>query len=697
MNYIIASDLPATSSLPGRLRLRLERGSAVYAASALNESPCIIGAKASAVTGSVVLHYRPDCRGAALTAVSALDENVLPAEAEADIGLEFRKRLYQKLGVHFAKKLLLPVWIRIPLDILHAFRFIRRAAASLRERKLGVAVLDGAAISAAMLQGDFNAASSIMLLLGVSELLEDYARRRARGALSRSLVLNADIVWIMENGAERQIPLAQLHVGAHAIVRCGSVIPADGIALEGEAAVNQSSLTGESTPVFKRPGDTVFAGTALEEGSLVIEVRSVAAESRIARIVDLIDRSESLKAGVQSRAERMADKVVPFSFALAAAAFALGGAQKALSALLVDYSCAVKLSTPISVISAMREAASRKLVIKGGKFLEAAAEADTVVFDKTGTLTTACPQVFHVGAFGGFTRDEVLRTAACIEEHFPHSLARAVISKAKEEGLSHEEEHADVTYIAAHGIATFYGGRRVVIGSRHFVEEDEHIPILPEQSAQIEAEAQGASVLYLGADGRLAGFLCIADPPRPEAIEVVAGLRALGVRHIVLLTGDGDQAARAMSRRLGIDECRAQVLPEDKQAFVENLRSSGHKVLMVGDGINDSPALAAADVSVAMRDASALARETADVTLLSDDLRGILTLRLLGLRLLRRIRGNFGFIAGFNSALISLGLSGAISASTLALLHNASTTAVSAASTKPLLGAAQYENIQAKK
>jgi P-type E1-E2 ATPase len=445
------------------------------------------------------------------------------------LGLTFRKRLYGKILRHVAKRLFLPPWARIPFDIWQSLRYLRRAALSLRGRKLGVAVLDGAAISGAMLQGDCNAASSVMFLLGLSELLEEHTRAKARGALAGSLTLNVDTVWVRRGGADTQIQLERLCTGDLVVVRTGSVISVDGVVASGEASVNQAMLTGEPGAVFKRQGDSVFAGTLLEEGCLIVEARAVASESRISRIVQMIDESDSLKAGVQNRAECLADRIVPFNFLLAAGAFLLGGARAAMSALLVDYSCAVKLATPIAVLSALREASANRLAVRGGKFLEAAAEADTVIFDKTGTLTAACPTVSYVGAFDSFTRDKVLQTAACIEEHFPHSLARAVVRRAKEEGLLHEEDHADVEYIAAHGIVTSYSGCRVVIGSRHFIEDDEGISITAEQESRIEREAKGGAVLYLGVDGTLAGFICIADPPRPEAAAVITQLKSLGV------------------------------------------------------------------------------------------------------------------------------------------------------------------------
>ncbi|MDR3310705.1 MAG: heavy metal translocating P-type ATPase [Oscillospiraceae bacterium] len=685
MKYIVLSDLPQSGSLPARLRLRSDFAAAQAAglAAALSRNEHIISASANRITGSVVVSYDGDCRAAVTAAIAAINTADLPNSDERDGGLEFRKRIYAKAAAHFGRKWLLPPFIRIPVDVWHGLRFVKNALVSLGRGRVGVDVLDGAAITASMLRREWSTASSLMFLLGLSELLEEHTRKQARGALAQSLVLNIDTVWVRRGGSEVQIPLAELAVGDGAVVRTGTLIPADGAVLSGEAAVNQSSLTGESEAVFKRAGDTVFAGTVVEEGSLVVEVRSAAAESRVARIVRLIDESDALKADVQHRAERLADRIVPFNFLLAGGAYLLGGAAAAMSALLVDYSCAVKLSTPIAVLSAMREASAHKILVKGGRFLEVAAEADVVVFDKTGTLTAACPEVAYVGAFGAYTRDGVLRTAACIEEHFPHSLARAVVRKAKNENLNHEEEHADVHYIAAHGVATEYDGKRVVIGSRHFVEDDERVLITPEQSAEIERHT--GSVLYLGSDGRLIGYLCISDPPRDEASAVIASLKALGIRRVIMLTGDGENAARAASELLGVDEYRAGLLPEDKLRIIEQLKADGGKVMMVGDGINDSPALAAADVSVAMRDAADLARESADVTLLGGDLTGLFTLRLLGMRLLARIHNNFGVIIGVNSALLALGLAGILPASALSLLHNASTTAVSASSTRLLL------------
>ena len=528
-----------------------------------------------------------------------------------------------------------------------------------------------------------------MFLLNFSGLLEDYTRRRTQTALTQSLAIHVDTVWLVgEDGGERPLPMSRLAAGDVIRVRSGSMIPVDGTVTGGDAMVNEASMTGESLPVHKREGSVVYAGTALEEGSLTVRVTALAGESRIQQIVHLIESSEGLKAGAQSRAEHLADAIVPFSFLGAVAVgLATRSLTKALSVLMVDYSCAIKLSTPIAVISAMREAAAHRVMVKGGKFLEAFAEADTVVFDKTGTLTAACPTVEQVLDLSGRGEDELLRLAACIEEHFPHSMARAVTRAAQARGLRHEEEHAEVEYVVAHGVATTIHGQRALIGSHHFIFEDEGTTCSPEQAAAIEAAAQGRSVLYLAIGGSLAGALLVSDPPRPEAARALAGLRRLGIRRLVMLTGDQEAAARAVCRSLGLDAYRAQVLPADKAAVVEGLRAGGHKVIMVGDGINDSPALAAADVSVAMKDASDLAREVADITLLSSDLEELCVLRRLSRGMLDRIGRNYRFILAFNSALLALGVAGILPPATTALLHNASTMAISAGSMRPYLPA----------
>jgi len=689
MKYIIASDFP------GRIRVRCgkyaftkEEGSAIT--EHLAGLPWVEEVKASYLSGGILMYYNKGFRKDVLKAISNLSLRTLPALPESagtkDIDMRFKERLYKMLLRRAVQHFLLPAFLRNLFYLWRGYGFLRRGWASLRRGRVSVEVLDGAAVGVSLLQGHFNTASSIMFLLGLSELLEDYTRQRTKSALTRSLAFNVDTVWIEKDGAELSIPLSQLVVGDMVVVRTGSMIPIDGTVRKGEAAVNQSSMTGEPLPVIKRPGDSVFAGTVLEEGSVTVEVRALADETRISRVVELIDRSEALKAGVHARAERIADRIVPMSFLLAIGVFVFtGNWRKALSVLLVDYSCAIKLATPITVISAMREASGYRIMVKGGKFLEAMAEADTIVFDKTGTLTEASPRVSKVLPFEGWERDEVLRTAACLEEHFPHSVARAVVRRALEENLLHEEKHAEVEYIVAHGIATTYRGRRVVIGSHHFVAEDEKVEIAGEQMELVDKAANGDSVIYLGVEGKAVGAICISDPPRTESRNVIERLKRLGIERVIMLTGDGEATAKTVAESLGIDEYRAQVLPEDKAAIVEEMKAQGRKVVMVGDGINDSPALAAADVSVSMKGSSDIAREVADITLLTDRLDELVAVRMLARELIKRIHRNFRFIVSFNTALLLLGLGGVITPNLSAILHNASTMGISVACTRPCL------------
>lgn len=689
MKYHIVSDLS------GRLRVRCgkyafakEEGDAIVLH--LSRLPWVESAKASYINGSILVFYSKGFRRELLSALSVLRLRELAPAAEAEsmqsVDMGFKERLYRLLLRRAAQHFLVPAPLRNLIYLWRGFGFLRRGWACLRHGHIGVEVLDGAAVGVSLLQGNFSTASSIMFLLGLSELLEDYTRQRTRNALTQSLAIHVNTVWVERHGAEYTIPLSRLAVGDKVIVRTGSMIPTDGKVLDGEASVNQSSMTGEPLPVLKGPGDSVFAGTVLEEGCVTVEVRTLSSESRINKVVELIDRSEGLKAGVQAKAERIADSIVPFSFLLAVGVFVfMGDWRKALSVLLVDYSCAIKLATPIAVISAMREASTHKIMVKGGKFLEAMAEADTVVFDKTGTLTDASPQVSRVIPFDGHEHDEVLRTAACLEEHFPHSVARAVVRKALEENLHHEEEHAEVHYIVAHGIATTYNGKRVVIGSHHFVVEDESVTLTSNQEELVEKSANGDSVIYLGVDGRMIGAICINDPLRAESRRVITRLKELGIRRVIMLTGDGEATARAVAETLGVDSYRSQVLPENKATIVEELKSRGHRVIMVGDGINDSPALAAADVSVSMKGAADIAREVADITLLTDKLDELVTVRVLSQQLMLRIRNNFRFIVSFNTALLLLGLSGSITPNLSAILHNTSTMGISAASMRSCL------------
>ena len=682
---------------PGRLRVRygpdqFSPAQGYGIARLLMDCADILKVSACSVNGSILVVYKGEGRAQALALLSERSPRSFP-EAEprdADQTDELDNGFFQKVARmsvwHLFKKML-PAPIRIGITLYNAMGCWRVGVHSLMQGKLNVSVLDAASIGAAVFQRDFKTASTVMFLLKLSEHLEDYTRKRTQTALIQSLAINVDTVWrVSENGEETAIPTAQLREGECVRVRSGSLIPVDGVVSQGDAMINEASMTGESLPVHKGTGSAVYAGTVIEEGNVVIRVTALAEKSRIQQIVDLVENSESLKASTQSRAEHLADAIVPFSFL---GALLVGGLTrsltKGLSVLMVDYSCAIKLSTPIAVISAMREASTRRMMVKGGKFLEEFAEADTIVFDKTGTLTAACPKVEQVLDFTGRGEEEILRIAACIEEHFPHSMARAVTRAAEEKQLRHREEHAEVKYVVAHGVATELHGRRALIGSRHFIFEDEGISCTPEQEAEIEAAAHGRSVLYLSLGDALAGVLLISDPPRPEAAEAVRLLRGLGINRMIMLTGDQEAAAKEVCHSLGIDDYRAQVLPADKASIIEQLRREGRRVIMVGDGVNDSPALAAANVSVAMKDASDLAREVADITLLSSDLRELSVLRRLSTGMLSRIGLNYKLILIINSLLLGCGIAGWLTPGAVALLHNASTMGISAGSMRPYL------------
>ena len=516
-------------------------------------------------------------------------------------------------------------------------------------------------------------------------LLEDYTRARTRAALTDSLAIKADQVWLAGKDADTLIPMSQLQVDDCIRVRTGSVIPVDGQITEGEAYINEASMTGEPLAVMKSAGASVFAGTVVEEGSVVIKVRKLSSDTKISKIIELIDNSENLKAGVQSKAERLADSIVPYSFlAFGLTLLFTRNVTKAVSVLMVDYSCAIKLSTPIAVISAIKEAADDDVTVKGGKYLEEYALADSIVFDKTGTLTNAEPVLEKVIALGDYSEAETLKIAACLEEHFPHSVARAIVKGAADRDIDHAEEHAEVQYIVAHGISTTLHGKRAIIGSRHFVCEDEGIEITDEQQAEIDEKSGACSVVYLAVGDKLTGALCISDPPRPEAEEAVKQLKEAGITNIIMLTGDSAKAAEITARKLGISDFRAQVLPEDKHRYIQQLKEQGHRVIMVGDGINDAPALAAANVSVAMSDASDIAKETADITVRGADLTQLAAIRQLSEKLMHRINSNYRFILLFNSVLLLSGAFGLLQPSASALLHNASTMAICAKSMTPL-------------
>ena len=616
---------------------------------------------------------------------------LVPSQASPELGIKqidnkFKQDLMILTAKHFAFKMFLPSCFRVPITIFRSLKYIKKALKSLLDCKVNVDVLDGASITSCLLQRNFKTAGTVMFLLSVSGLLEDYTHARTKAVLTDSLAIKTDKVWLVTKDGDVLIPIDDLSIGDNIRVQTGKVIPIDGTVVSGDANVNESSMTGEPLPAHKQEGNSVFAGTVVEEGSLVIKVRELASNTKISKIIDLINDSENLKAGVQSHAERLADRIVPFSFLgfFAVLAFTRN-ITKAVSLLMVDYSCAIKLSTPIAVISAIKEAADNKITIKGGKYLEAFANADTIVFDKTGTLTNAEPTLEKVISFSEYSEDDILRIAECLEEHFPHSVANAVVIAAAQRGLSHIEEHTQVNYIVAHGISTTLHGKRAVIGSKHFVVEDENVEITQEQQEKINEKSGACSVLYLSVGGELIGVLCISDPPRKEAKKAIELLKSHGIKNVVMLTGDSFKAAKATAEMLGITEYKYQVLPEQKHGYVERLKSDGNKVIMVVDGINDTPALAAADVSVAMSDASDIARETADITITNSDITELVRIRILSELLMRRINKNYRFIIGFNSALMLSGLIGIITPSLSALLHNASTMLICAKSMSPLI------------
>ena len=608
-----------------------------------------------------------------------------------EIQNDFFVRLAERVIRRYLFKIILPIPLRRLRMFYHAAHYIWRGLDSLTSFRADVALLDGTAIAASLLTKNYKSVGSMMFLLSISEMLEDYTMQKTKSTLKNSLALNIDSVWLVdidEDGTEieRPFPMSELKKGDNIRVRTGAIIPVDGVIVDGDAMINEASMTGESLAVHKSEGKAVHAGTVVEEGSILIEVRSVNDETRLNKIIDMIEDSEDLKANIQSKAERLADNIVPYSLLTTALTYLLTrNTTKALAVLMVDFSCAIKLTTPISVISAMKEASDNRMMVKGGKHLEAYANADTIVFDKTGTLTNAHPVLEKVIPCGKYERDEVLRITACIEEHFAHSVATAIVKQAEAENLHHEELHSEVDYIVAHGIATKIGRKKAIIGSRHFVEEDEGIKFTKKQQKLIEENINEYSVIYLAIGKKLQGILCISDPVRKEANDVISQLKELGISNVVMLTGDSENAAHKIACDLGITRYRSQVLPEDKANIIQEIKDKGHKVIMVGDGINDSPALSTADVSVAMRNSSDIAREVADISLLSDDLYDLVTLRKLATGMLDKINANYRNIVMFNGALIGLGLLGVIPPTTTSLLHNFSTMAFGVRSTRPVL------------
>lgn len=599
---------------------------------------------------------------------------------------EYWEKMVNHVVLHYGKKIFLPLPVRTFLTTLKSVKYIWKGVRTLAKCRIEVPVLDATAIGVSMLRGDFSTASSVMFLLGFGEILEDWTHKKSVDDLARSMSLNVSKVWLITEDSEVQVGTDEIKPGDRVRIHMGTVIPFDGIVTEGEAMVNEASLTGESMPVAKHESSYVYAGTVMEEGELTIRVKETSGSTKFEKIVTMIEETEKLKSAVESKAEHLADRLVPYTLAGTALTYALTrNVTKALSILMVDFSCALKLAMPISVLAAIREANAHHITVKGGKFLEAVAEADTIVFDKTGTLTKAQPTVVDVVSFNGDSKENLLRLAACMEEHFPHSMAKAVMDAAKERGLTHEEMHSKVEYIVAHGISTMVDGRKAIIGSHHFVFEDEKCTIPEGKQELFDSLPEEYSHLYLAIENQLAGVICIEDPLREEAKTVVAELKKTGFGKIVMMTGDSDRTASAIAKRVGVDEYYSEVLPEDKAAFVEKEKAAGRKVIMIGDGINDSPALSAADVGIAISNGAEIAREIADITVGADDLGQIVTLRRLSNRLMKRIQSNYRFIVGFNSGLIVLGVTGVIQPTTSALLHNTSTLAIGLKNMKNLL------------
>ncbi len=673
----------------GRLRVRalparmtLEQADLLEAY--LQAQPGVEQAVVHERTACAIVRYRGG-RQALLRALArfSYDDEAVQALAPLHSGRALSRAYQEKLVFAVAWKAFRTVFLPSPWKIAYtAVRsapYLFRGLRCLLRRQLRVEVLDGLSIGISMARGDFGTAGSVQFLLGLGELLEEWTHKKSVDDLARCMSLNIDKVWLRTgDGQEVLTPLSQIRAGDRVAVYMGGVIPCDGVLESGEAMVNQASLTGESVPVAKGPGSMVYAGTVVEEGQCVLQVRQASGEGRYDKIVAMIEQSEKLKSAAESRAANLADRLVPYTLAGSALAFGLTrNVLRAVSVLMVDFSCALKLAMPLAVLSAMREAGSYHTTVKGGKYLEAVAKADTIVFDKTGTLTHACPTVSRVIPFGGRSEPEMLRLAACLEEHFPHSMANAVVQAAKDRGLDHKELHSKVEYLVAHGIASTVGDERVLVGSAHFVFEDEGCRIPAGEQARFDSLPDHCSHLYLAIAGELAAVICVEDPLRAEAREVIGQLRALGITKTVMLTGDSRPTAAAIAAQVGVDEFQAEVLPEDKARYVEAQRAQGRTVIMLGDGINDSPALSAADVGIAISDGAAIAREIADITVSADSLRELVALRQIAAGLMARIRGNYRFVIGFNGALILLGVAGVLAPATSAMLHNLSTLAVS--------------------
>lgn len=682
--------------MKGRLRIHIIQNRMTYAEADtlswyLEEQENVTEVKVYERTADAVICYKGE-REEILTVLkqfsyekAEVPETVLSSSGR-QLNEEYKERLITKTVLHYGSKLFLPMPVRAVITSVKSVKYIWKGIRCLAHGRLEVPVLDATAISVSVFRKDFATAGSVMFLLGIGEIIEEWTHKKSVGDLARSMSLNVKKVWLKREDQEILVKSSEVQPGDEIIVHMGNVIPFDGEVSDGEGMVNQASLTGEAMPVRRVSGQSVYAGTVLEEGELQIRVKAVTGSTRYEKIVGMIEDSEKLKSSVEGKAEHLADRLVPYTLLGTGAAWLLTrNVTRTLSVLMVDFSCALKLAMPITVLSAIREAGENHITVKGGKFLEAVADADTIVFDKTGTLTKATPTVKDVVVFGEYPKEEALRVAACLEEHFPHSMAKAVVDAAKECNLSHEEMHSKVEYIVAHGISSYINDKKVVIGSSHFVFEDEECTIDPQYQDRYDTLPPEYSHLYLAIEHKLAAVICIEDPLREEAAEMVKSLKAAGITKVVMMTGDSERTAAAIAKRVGVDEYYAEVLPEDKANFVEKEKSEGRKVIMIGDGINDSPALSAADAGIAISDGAEIAREIADITIAADDLREVVTLKLLSNLMLKRIHRNYRSIVGINSGLIVLGVTGMIQPTMSALLHNTSTLLISLRSMRNLL------------
>ena len=672
-----------------KVRMTLHRADVLEAY--LNHHDAIVHAAVYERTGDVVITYTGK-RTAAIAILAGYKFDVAEYDAlvtSADsrrLNREYQDKMFDLVAGRCLRKLFLPAPLDAAYTAFRSIRFLWKGVRCVLSRRLEVEVLDALSIGVSLLRGDFGTAGSVMFLLNLGSLLEEWTRKKSLDDLARSMALNVDKVWVRSQGTEVLVPLTKVRSGDEVVVRSGNMIPLDGTVLEGEAMVNQAALTGEAMPVRKAEGSTLYAGTVVEEGECVFIAKAEGGSNRYDKIVAMIEESEKLKSSTENRALVLADKLVPWCLGATVVTYLLTrNATRAISCLMVDFSCALKLSMPLAVLSAMRECGSYHITVKGGKYLEALSQADTIVFDKTGTLTRATPQVVEVVPFSGCNEREVLQLAACLEEHFPHSMANAVVRAAKERGISHEEMHSEVEYIVAHGIASRVGGQRVVIGSHHFVFEDVKCTIPTAEQQKFDALKPAYSHLYMAASGQLVGVICISDPLRPEAAAVLNGLRALGIRNTVMMTGDSERTAAAIAKQVGVDRFFAEVLPEDKANFVQQAKAEGHTVVMIGDGINDSPALSAADIGIAINSGAAIAREIADVTIKADSLEELVALKAIANSLQKRVHANYRFVLTFNSALIALGALGILQPASSAMLHNLSTIGISLKSMTNLL------------